>query len=75
MVENRNKSETAQRVAWGRRFLAATVVVGLIGEIIIFTHARNVREYKIAEVIRTPSRPELVAPGEAPAMDGARQAS
>ena len=27
MVENRNKSETAQRVAWGRRFLAATVVV------------------------------------------------
>jgi hypothetical protein len=27
MVENRSKSETAQRVAWGRRFLAATVVV------------------------------------------------
>jgi hypothetical protein len=27
MVENRNKSETAQRVVWGRRFLAATAVV------------------------------------------------
>ena len=27
MVENRSKSEIAQRVAWGRRFLAATVVV------------------------------------------------
>src|SRR4029079_1430475 len=27
MVENRSKSETAQRVAWGRRFLAATVVL------------------------------------------------
>ena len=27
MAENRNKSEIAQRVAWGRRFLAATVVV------------------------------------------------
>ena len=27
MVENRNKSETVQRVAWGRRFLAATVIV------------------------------------------------
>ena len=27
MAENSNKSETVQRVAWGRRFLAATVVV------------------------------------------------
>jgi hypothetical protein len=27
MVENSNKSETVQRVVWGRRFLAATVVV------------------------------------------------
>src|SRR3954464_898964 len=27
MAENRNKTETVQRVAWGRRFLAATVVV------------------------------------------------
>ena len=44
-----------------------TLSLGLIGEIIIFTHARNVREYKIAEVIRKPSRPELVAPGEAQA--------
>lgn len=52
-----------------------TLSLGLIGEIIIFTHARNVREYRIAEVIRKPTRPELVPPGEAPAMDGARQAS
>ena len=35
MVENRNKLETAQRVAWGRRFLAATVVVPpSIGELL-----------------------------------------
>ena len=27
MVENSNKSETVPRVVWGRRFLAATVVV------------------------------------------------
>jgi hypothetical protein len=27
MVENRNKSKIVQRVVWGRRFLAATVVV------------------------------------------------
>ena len=27
MAENRSKPETSQRVAWGRRFLAATVVV------------------------------------------------
>ena len=34
-----------------------TLSLGLIGEIIIFTHARNVREYKVAEVIRSPARP------------------
>jgi hypothetical protein len=27
MAENRNKSEAIQRIAWGRRFLAATVAV------------------------------------------------
>jgi glycosyltransferase involved in cell wall biosynthesis len=37
-----------------------TLSLGLIGEIIIFTHARNVREYRIAEVIKNPPRPELV---------------
>jgi glycosyltransferase involved in cell wall biosynthesis len=36
-----------------------TLSLGLVGEIIIFTHARNVREYKIAEVISSPARPEL----------------
>lgn len=29
-----------------------TLSLGLIGEIIIFTHARNVREYQVSEVIR-----------------------
>ena len=42
-----------------------TLSLGLVGEIIIFTHARNVREYRVAEVIRAPSRPELAAVGEA----------
>ncbi|HEX9941675.1 MAG TPA: glycosyltransferase [Thermoanaerobaculia bacterium] len=40
-----------------------TLSLGLVGEIIIFTHARNVREYKVAEVIRSPERPELSAVG------------
>lgn len=56
-----------------------TLSLGLIGEIIIFTHARNVRDYRIAEVIRNPPRPEL-APVQAAGLDdtgigGARQAS
>jgi glycosyltransferase involved in cell wall biosynthesis len=42
-----------------------TLSLGLVGEIIIFTHARNVREYKVAEVIRNPGRPELAAVGGA----------
>lgn len=29
-----------------------TLSLGLLGEMIIFTHARNVREYRVAEVIR-----------------------
>jgi glycosyltransferase involved in cell wall biosynthesis len=33
-----------------------TLSLGLVGEIIIFTHARNVRDYKVAEVIRQPAR-------------------
>ncbi|HEY4573923.1 MAG TPA: glycosyltransferase [Thermoanaerobaculia bacterium] len=36
-----------------------TLSLGLIGEIIIFTHARHVRDYRIAEVIKNPARPEL----------------
>lgn len=31
-----------------------TLSLGLLGEIVIFTHARNVREYQVAEVIRSP---------------------
>jgi glycosyltransferase involved in cell wall biosynthesis len=36
-----------------------TLSLGLVGEIIIFTHARNAREYKVAEIIRSPQRTEL----------------
>jgi glycosyltransferase involved in cell wall biosynthesis len=36
-----------------------TLSLGLIGEIIIFTHARSVREYQVAEVIRGDSRQTL----------------
>ncbi len=53
-----------------------TLSLGLVGEIIIFTHARNVREYKIAEVISSPARPELARIDDGrPGRDGARQAS
>jgi glycosyltransferase involved in cell wall biosynthesis len=38
-----------------------TLSLGLIGEIIIFTHARNIREYQVAEVIRG-----VVGPREVP---------
>lgn len=44
-----------------------TLSLGLVGEIIIFTHARNVRDYKVAEVIRRPARE--------PGLGDARQAS
>ena len=46
-----------------------TLSLGLVGEIIIFTHARNVREYQVAEIIRgssprpiEPARPVAVPP-------------
>jgi len=41
-----------------------TLSLGLIGEIIIFTHARNIRDYKIAEVIRGPRLEAVPAPPE-----------
>ncbi len=31
-----------------------TLSLGLVGEIIIFTHARNIREYQVAEILRRP---------------------
>ena len=53
-----------------------TLSLGLVGEIIIFTHARNVREYKVAEVISSPARPELARVGDGrTGLDGALQAS
>jgi glycosyl transferase family 2 len=57
-----------------------TLSLGLIGEIIIFTHARQVRDYRIAEVIRNPPRPDLAPVPQAPGLDdtgmgGALQAS
>lgn len=54
-----------------------TLSLGLIGEIIIFTHARNVRDYKIAEVIRGPVRvgAPLVEPERRSGVGDALQAS
>jgi glycosyltransferase involved in cell wall biosynthesis len=34
-----------------------TLSLGLLGELVIFTHARHIREYQVAEVIRAPARP------------------
>jgi glycosyltransferase involved in cell wall biosynthesis len=61
-----------------------TLSLGLLGEIIIFTHARNIREYQVAEVLRgTGPRPVPGAMGAedrqpvpvSNALDGALQAS
>ena len=48
-----------------------TLSLGLLGEIIIFTHARNVRDYQVAEVIRGGgARPvEVERPGAPPLPD------
>lgn len=56
-----------------------TLSLGLVGEIIIFTHARNVREYQVAEIIRgtapREARPEPARPASPaapkPAVGGA----
>lgn len=50
-----------------------TLSLGLIGEIIIWTHARNVRDYRVAEVLRRPGRMELLEPERSESE--ARQAS
>jgi hypothetical protein len=42
-----------------------TLSLGLLGEIIIFTHARNIREYQVAEVLRG------TGPRPVPAVSGA----
>jgi hypothetical protein len=39
-----------------------TLSLGLLGELVIFTHARNVREYQVAEVIRNPRQGVLQHP-------------
>ena len=44
-----------------------TLSLGLVGEIIIFTHARHIREYQVAEVIRRPAS-EAGAEDSAPAV-------
>jgi glycosyltransferase involved in cell wall biosynthesis len=43
-----------------------TLSLGLIGEIIIFTHARNVREYQVSEVIRGTAGIASTGPREVP---------
>jgi glycosyltransferase involved in cell wall biosynthesis len=59
-----------------------TLSLGLLGEIIIFTHARNIREYQVAEVLRGGAAGLLPLPVEAMnsmdedrRLDGALQAS
>jgi hypothetical protein len=58
-----------------------TLSLGLLGEIIIFTHARNIREYQVAEVLRGGNAgPRPVGDGmnsmdEGRRLDGALQAS
>lgn len=39
-----------------------TLSLGLVGEIIIFTHARNIREYQVAEILRRPAPTLAPAP-------------
>lgn len=60
-----------------------TLSLGLVGEIIIFTHARNVREYQVAEIIRgtapretrpEAARPTVVPSSSSPAVGGAGSA-
>lgn len=48
-----------------------TLSLGLIGEIIIFTHARNIREYQVAEVIRGTGAMGGMGPREVPRPEGA----
>ena len=43
-----------------------TLSLGLIGEIIIFTHARNIREYQVAEILRRPMPAGVDRPHEPP---------
>jgi glycosyltransferase involved in cell wall biosynthesis len=45
-----------------------TLSLGLVGEIIIFTHARNIRDYQVAEVIRSPVQ-QVVRPDEPHAQE------
>lgn len=46
-----------------------TLSLGLLGEIIIFTHARNIREYQVAEVLRGAPRPLPATAGKAETTD------
>ena len=40
--------------------------IGLLGELIIFTHARDIKDYKVEEVINFPRDPAVPADDEAP---------
>lgn len=42
-----------------------TLSLGLVGEIIIFTHARNIREYQVAEILRRPMPAKAAAASDA----------
>ncbi|MEM8848696.1 MAG: glycosyl transferase family 2 [Pseudomonadota bacterium] len=44
------------------------IAIGLVGEIIVFSNARRLKQYEVAEVISSGDRPDAVAP-EAPRRD------
>ncbi len=52
-----------------------TLSLGLIGEIIIFTHARSVRDYQVAEVIRGAGGPREVARPESESTESKQAAT
>ena len=48
--------------------------LGLLGELIIFTHARDIKDYQIEEVIRYPAQPAAAERGEPPLQAPAGEA-
>jgi hypothetical protein len=47
--------------------------LGLLGELIIFTHARNVKDYRVEEVIQYPENEETSSEGNAAPEPEARK--
>ena len=52
--------------------MADAVALGLIGEIIVFTHTKQIEHYRVAEIIRQdPGAGEIVPEGRVPWAEGA----